>query len=91
MCYLSIDDVNHVDSVCSDLLVDLPEYGDGKKLEAAGGEYGCWLAPDVDEQHLFYACTSGFGHATAMSKCSTCKTLVVCIKYPETKRRIPEY
>ena len=84
MCYLSVtEEAIHVDTVCSDLLVDLPGFGDAKGLEAFGGEYGCWLTRDLKDPFLSYACTSGFGHTAAISKCSHCKTLAVCIKYPD--------
>ncbi|ELT90262.1 hypothetical protein CAPTEDRAFT_205041 [Capitella teleta] len=90
-CYIDIQDVDHIDKPCSELLKDLPGFADASALLASGGNFGCWRSygPPEDDPLLDSGCRDNYQHDIMLKNCSECHSLSVCIRYPEEGATTP--
>ena len=89
LCYITTDDIQHVNTPCTALLQDLPGVGDDSDLLAQGGNFGCWrtnLHPE-DDTGIATACRNNYQHNVYLNdtSCPSCIGLVSCIRYPQPR------
>lgn len=80
MCEINI--IDHDDEVlkrpCSQLLVDMPYYGNAANITASGGYFGCFPTKFPNEMSDG-ACVPGYNNNVDLSGCLSCTHMGVCI------------
>jgi len=87
-CYLGLNDTLYLDYQCHLLLEGLPNYANAEGLLAAGGNFGCWLAPSYPDIDLPNACVKDYQHNRALGTCVGCQFMGVCIQFPPPSLRV---
>jgi len=81
-CYIGLNDTNYLDYECRQLVLGLPGFPTSDDLIAAGGNFGCWLAPEYPDRDLTNACVDNYQHRRSLASCLDCRFMGVCIRFP---------